>query len=65
MPLPNVQATTVMEALLSQVISRFGVPLEIHFDQGRNFESRVFKETMKLLRIKKRAQLSYAHNRMI
>ncbi|XP_076230291.1 uncharacterized protein LOC143176614 [Nomia melanderi] len=36
-----------------QVISRYGVPLELHSDQGRSFESSIFKELMKMLGIKK------------
>lgn len=35
------------------MVSRFGVPLEIHTDQSRNFKSRLFQELSHLLRIKK------------
>lgn len=52
-PMPNQQAETVARALLTHVISRHGVPLEIHSDQGRNFESKIFQELMLLLGIKK------------
>lgn len=52
-PIPNHQAITVAETLVTHVISRFGVPLEIHSDQGREFESQVFEETMKLLGVHK------------
>lgn len=52
-PLPNFQAKTVAETLVSEVISRFGIPHEIHSDQGRNFESNVFRETMTILGIGK------------
>ena len=37
--LPNQQATTVAEVLVDQFFCRFGVPMELHSDQGRNFES--------------------------
>ncbi|KAK2577752.1 hypothetical protein KPH14_011855, partial [Odynerus spinipes] len=52
-PLLNQQATTIAKALVREVISRHGVPLELHSDQGRSFESSIFKELMKILGIKK------------
>ncbi len=52
-PLPNQEATTVAEALVKEFVCRFGVPREIHSDQGRNFESKVFSEMCRLLGMKK------------
>lgn len=52
-PLPDQQTPTIVEALVTHVFSRFGIPLEMHSDQGRNFESNIFKEVIKLLEIKK------------
>ena len=54
-PLVNQEAVTVAEVLIREFISRFGVPLSLilHFDQGRNFESAVFSEMCKLLRVAK------------
>ena len=52
-PLPNQEATTVAEALVKNFVCRFGVPLIIHSDQGRNFESLVFSEMCRLLGIHK------------
>lgn len=52
-PLPNHQAISVAEALVTHIISRYGLPIEIHSDQGRDFESSVFKGVMSLLDIKK------------
>ena len=52
-PTGNIKASTVSEIFMNQVVSRFGVPLEIHTDQGRNFESRLFQELSRLLGIKK------------
>ena len=49
-PLPNQEATTVARALIG---ASFAVPLEIHSDQGRNFESKVFAEMCRLMRIYK------------
>jgi len=48
-PLSNVRLKTI--AII--VISRFGVPLELHTDQGKNFESKMFQELILLLEIKK------------
>ena len=50
-PLPNQETGTVAEALVNKVVCRFGVPLELHSDEGRNFESAVFSEMCNLLRI--------------
>ena len=33
------EATTVAEVLVEKFVTRFGVPLMLHSDQGRNFES--------------------------
>ncbi|XP_036138917.1 uncharacterized protein LOC118644443 [Monomorium pharaonis] len=52
-PLKNIKAKIVAEIFVSQVISRHGVPLEVHTDQGRNFESKLFTELMFLLGSKK------------
>ena len=41
-PLPDQEATTVAEALVQGMFSRFGTPSELHSDPGRNFESQVF-----------------------
>ena len=51
--LPNQEATTVAEVFVREYVCRFGVPLELHSDQGRNFESKVFREMCTLLGIKK------------
>jgi len=52
-PLSNIRAKTIAEVFMNQVISRFGVPLELHTDQGRNFESKTFQELAQMLGIKK------------
>lgn len=52
-PLPNQEATTVAEALVNQWVSRFGAPMLLHSDQGRNFESRVFQDMCRCLGISK------------
>ncbi|KAJ8943520.1 hypothetical protein NQ318_023030 [Aromia moschata] len=52
-PLPNQEAETVAEAFIENVIARHGVPLELHSDQGRNFESELWQEVMKTMGITK------------
>ena len=52
-PLPNKEAKIVAEKLVKEVISRFGAPERIHTDQGRNFESQLFKEMSNLFSIEK------------
>ena len=42
--IPGQFATVIAHLLVTEVISRFGVPLQIHTDQGHNFESVLFKE---------------------
>lgn len=51
--LPNQEAKTVATVIVNEFVCRFGVPLELHSDQGTNFESAVFQEMCLLLGIKK------------
>lgn len=43
-PLPDQEAATVARAFYTHWISRFGTPLRITTDQGRQFESHLFRE---------------------
>lgn len=52
-PLPDQGAVTVARVLVQELVCRFGVPLRLHSDQGRNFEAEVFSEMCNLLGIKK------------
>ena len=52
-PLKDQTAASCAACLVQGVITRFGCPLELLSDQGRNFESTLFKELCKLLGIRK------------
>ena len=52
-PVPNQTAETCANVILNEVICRYGCPLSIHSDQGRNFESDIFQELCQLLEIRK------------
>jgi len=58
-PIANQEAQTIADVLTKEFICRFGVPLLIHTDQGRNFESKLMAEVCELLDIKKTRTTAY------
>ena len=52
-PLENQQAETVAGVIVKEFVSRFGVPFQLHSDQGRNFEAELFQKMCELLGIEK------------
>ena len=58
-PLPNQEAHTLAKVLTEQWVCRFGTPRSLHSDQGRNFESTLFKDTCRLLGIHKTRTSAY------
>ena len=51
--IPNQEAFTVAEKFVNEFVTRFGVPRQLHTDQGSNFESYLFQEMTQLLGIDK------------
>ena len=58
-PLPDQRAETTADALLNHWICRFGCPHCIHTDQGRNFESDLFRQLLRRLEINKTRTTSF------
>ena len=58
-PIPDQTAETVAEKFVNEFVCRFGVPAVLHSDQGRNFESHVFKEMCEILGIHKTRTTPY------
>lgn len=57
--IPDQKATTVATEFVNQFVCRFGVPSVLHSDQGRNFESAVFREMCSVLGIEKTRTTPY------
>jgi transposase InsO family protein len=51
--IPNQEASTVAEALVTNFFCRFGIPRELHSDQVRNFESHLLQEILQRLGVSK------------
>lgn len=58
-PMPNMEAQTVARLIVEEVICRFGVPVLIHSDQGRQYESLLFREVCHHLQIRKTRTTPY------
>ena len=52
-PMPNMEAETVARTLFAEIFSRFGCPRILHSDQGRQFESALFKALCEICNIDK------------
>ncbi len=58
-PTKDQQASTVAETLVRHWFYLFGVPSQIHSDQGKNFESKLIQELCKVYRIQKSRTTPY------
>jgi transposase InsO family protein len=59
MPLRNHEAPTVARALLENVFSRFGIPMQLLSDRGSEFESRLMQELCRTLEVQKIRTTAY------
>ena len=58
-PLSNYRAETIARAIIEHYVSKFGVPLSIHSDQGRSFESNLMAEFTSILGMHKTRTMPY------
>ena len=52
-PLQNIRAATIADALINHVICQQGIPNVLHSDRGTSYLANIVRETFKLLNIKK------------
>ena len=52
-PVPDMTAEICAQKILNEFISRWGCPLSDYSDQGRTYESQVFKQLCRMLEIRK------------
>ena len=58
-PLPNQSADSIVRKVVDEFIARFGCPLEIHSDQGRNVDGNLINAICELLEITKTRTTPY------
>lgn len=49
--IPSQVGSTVAEALITKFFCFFRIPQELHYDQGRNFESHLKQDVLQCLRV--------------
>ncbi|KAJ8037598.1 hypothetical protein HOLleu_18448 [Holothuria leucospilota] len=57
--IPDQTAAVVADKIVYEFFSRFGLPLALHSDQGKTFESKIIKEICDLLEIQKTRSSPY------
>ena len=57
--IPDISAEQTMRCAIDQFFSHFGAPLQIHTDQGKNFDGNVMKALCDLYRITKTCSTPY------
>ena len=59
LPLDSQTAEVTARAAVNEFFARFGYPFNLVSDQGRNFESELFAEICRILRIRKSRTTAY------
>ena len=54
-PLPDQEARTVTKAFVDTFVSCFCTPLQVHSDQGRNLEDKIYQEMCRFRRPERQA----------
>ncbi|CAC5375365.1 unnamed protein product [Mytilus coruscus] len=57
--LPNQESSTICTAFIDHFVTKFGAPLQLHSDQGRNFKADIFQRMCNLLGIHKTRTTSF------
>ena len=57
--IPNQSAETIADVVLNEYFSRFGIPLNIHTDQGKNFDGSLMNAVCEKLKITKTRTTPY------
>ncbi|RCN49921.1 integrase core domain protein [Ancylostoma caninum] len=60
-PIPDQKATTTADIFVNRVVSRFGPPETLVTDQGTNYMSDIFRNTLKTLNVTHRTSTPYHH----
>ena len=59
--MPNQEALTIARVSVHEFISRFGLPQQIHTDQGTQFKSRLFPDLCQLFGVDKNRTTALHH----
>ncbi|RCN39532.1 integrase core domain protein [Ancylostoma caninum] len=60
-PIPDQKATTTEDIFGNRIVSRFGPPETLVTDQGTNYMSDIFRNTLKTLNVTRRTSTPYHH----
>ena len=58
-PMKRMDAVSIATVFVNEFVSRYGAPTSLHTDQGKNFDSSLFKQVCSLLGIRKTRTTAY------